>query len=117
MSEKTKIVINACYGGFSISNAAMKRYAELMGFEYKAPVKEYYTSYVIDLAGTEISDYEINRTDPVLVQVVEELGDEANGMCSKLKIVELEKGALYRIEEYDGFENIEVNIDIEWRVA
>jgi hypothetical protein len=117
MPETTKIVINACYGGFSISNAAMKRYAELMGFEYKAPVKEYYTSYVIDLAGTEISDYEINRTDPVLVQVVEELGDEANGMCSLLRIVELEKGTLYRIEEYDGFEHIETKADIEWKIA
>ena len=117
MTEKTKIVINACYGGFSVSNAAMKRYAELMGFEYKAPVKEYYTSYVIDANGDEISDYEIDRTDPVLVQVVEELGDEANGMCSKLKIVELEKGTLYRIEEYDGFEHIEVDTDIQWRVA
>jgi hypothetical protein len=114
---KTKIVINACYGGFTVSNAAMKRYAELMGFEYNAPVKEYYTSYVIDSNGVKIGDYEIDRTDPVLVQVVEELGDEANGMCSKLKIVELEKGTLYRIEEYDGFEHIEVDADIEWKVA
>jgi hypothetical protein len=95
----------------------MKRYAELMGWTFKAPVKEYYTSYVIDLAGTEISDYEIGRTDPVLVQVVEELGDEANTMCSKLKIVELEKGTLYRIEEHDGFEHIEVGTDIVWKIA
>jgi hypothetical protein len=117
MTEKTKIVINACYGGFSVSNAAMKRYAELMGFEYKAPVKEFYTSYVINATGDEISDFEIDRTDPILVQVVEELGDEANGMCSKLKIVELKKGTLYRIEEYDGFEDIVTDLDIQWRVA
>jgi hypothetical protein len=117
MTEKTKIIINACYGGFSVSNTAMKRYAELMGFEYKAPVKEFYTSYVINATGDEISDSEISRTDPVLVQVVEELGNEANGMCSKLKIVELEKGTLYRIEEYDGFEDIVTDIDIQWRVA
>ena len=117
MTEKTKIVINAGYGGFSVSNAAMKRYAELMGFEYKAPVKAFYTSYVIDSNGDEISYFEIDRADPVLVQVVEELGDEANGMCSNLRIVELDKGARYRIEEYDGFEHIEVDTDIEWRVA
>ncbi len=117
MTEKTKIVINACYGGFSVSNAAMKRYAELMGWTFKAPVKEYYTSYVINATGDEISDYEISRTDPILVQVVEELGDEANGMCSKLKIVELEKGTLYRIEEYDGFEHIETEYDMRWKIA
>ena len=114
---KTKIVINACYGGFSVSNAAMKRYAELMGFEYKAPVNMHYPAYVIDANGDEISDYEIDRADPVLVQVVEELGDEANGTCSKLKIMELDKGTLYRIEEYDGFEHIEVDTDIQWKVA
>jgi hypothetical protein len=117
MTDKTKIVINACYGGFGVSQKGMKRYAELMGFEYKATVKEYYTSYVIDSNGDKISDSEICRTDPVLVQVVEELGDEANGMCSKLRIVELEKGTLYRIEEYDGFEDIVTDIDIQWRVA
>lgn len=117
MTEMTKIVINRCYGGFSVSNVAMKRYAELKGFEYKAPVKDFYTSYVIDANGVEINNYEIDRTDPILVQVVEELGDEANGMCSKLMIEELPKGTLYRIEEYDGMETIETSHEVEWKVA
>jgi hypothetical protein len=117
MTDKTKIVINACYGGFGVSQKGMERYAELKGWTFKVPVKAFYTSYVINATGDEISDSEISRTDPVLVQVVEELGDEANGMCSKLKIVELEKGTLYRIKEYDGFEDIVTDIDIQWRVA
>jgi hypothetical protein len=117
MTETAKIVINACYGGFGVSQKGMERYAELKGWTFKAPVKAFYTTYVYDENGTEISDFEICRTDPVLVQVVEELGDEANAMCSKLKIVELEKGTLYRIEEYDGFEHIETDIDIQWNIA
>jgi hypothetical protein len=35
------------------------------------------------------SDRELTRDDPVLVQVVKELGDGANARLSKLKIVEI----------------------------
>lgn len=60
---------------------------------------------------------DIDRTDPALVQVVEELGKTANGMCAKLTIVDLPTGTLYRIDEYDGYESIETNNNIEWKVS
>jgi hypothetical protein len=74
---------------------------------------------VIDPQGEELSEYdiEVNRTDPVLVQVVEELGERANGMCAKLYIKDLPAGTRYRIEEYDGNESIETEDDIRWSVA
>ena len=31
MSNTTKIVINSCYGGFSLSDAAIRRYFEIKG--------------------------------------------------------------------------------------
>lgn len=50
--------------------------------------------------------WDIERHDPVLVRVVEELGSKkASGMCSKLAIADIGE-SLYRIEEYDGFENV-----------
>ena len=95
----TKIVYNGCYGGFSLSLAAWERYNELGG---KAE-----SSFDLDR----------NRTDPILVQVVEELGDRANGMCAELYIDDLPVGTKYRIREYDGLEYIETEEDIRWSVA
>jgi hypothetical protein len=95
----TKIVYNGCYGGFSLSLAAWERYIELGG---KAE-----SSFDLDR----------NRTDPVLVQVVEELGERANGMCAELRIYEIAVGTKYRIDEYDGLEHIETEDDIRWSVA
>jgi hypothetical protein len=128
----TKIVINKCYGGFGLSEAAMRLYAEKKGLpfyvwqdpKYKS-FKMYFTADSSGMAKIDNDFYDkynlygpdIERTDPVLVEVVEELGDKANGMCAKLRIVELPKGTLYRIDEYDGLESIETNDDVEWRVA
>jgi len=47
-----------------------------------------------------------NRADPKLIQVVEELGDKANGSCAKLEIVEIPDGVDWQIEEYDGNEHV-----------
>ena len=93
----TKIVYNGCFGGFGISEAAFHRYQEL--------------------GGTAESGWDIERTDPILVQVVEELGEAANSEYSDLCIRELEPGTKYRLQEYDGSEWIETEEEIEWSVA
>jgi hypothetical protein len=46
----------------------------------------------------------VSRHDPVLVQVVEELGYKANGRCAELDIIEIPYGLSYVVEEYDGKE-------------
>lgn len=53
----------------------------------------------------------IPRSDPLLVQVVEKLGDEASGSHANLVITDIPKGTYYRIKEYDGRESIEYNDD------
>jgi hypothetical protein len=47
----------------------------------------------------------IERHDPILVEVVEELGPEANGHYADLKVFETESDR-YRIDEYDGAESV-----------
>jgi hypothetical protein len=57
------------------------------------------------------------RTDPILIQVIEELGDAANGMCAALAIAEIPEGTKYRIDEYDGRESVMTPDDYVWQTA
>jgi hypothetical protein len=85
-----KVVINACYGGFSLSDAGIARYLELA-----------------DLSMTSADEFyarDIPRDDAALVQVVEEMGSMANGSFAILKIVEIPKDVNWYIEDYDGQE-------------
>jgi hypothetical protein len=53
-----------------------------------------------------VYERDIERHDPALVQVVEELGDKANGGHAELAIVDIPDDVEYVIEEYDGNEHI-----------
>jgi hypothetical protein len=46
------------------------------------------------------------RTHPLLVKVVEALGERANGALAKLLVVEVPDGVEFDIEDYDGMESI-----------
>ena len=51
-------------------------------------------------------DWELDRTDPDLIGVIEELGTEvASGDCSKLAIADIGESK-YHIDEYDGWETV-----------
>ena len=112
-----KVVCNTCYGGFSLSDAAIKRYAELKGISiYLCP------GYVYPhWAYTENDDYfdcdDLVRHDRALVQVVEELGSEAAGEHAQLCIREVPDGSRYRIEEYDGLEWVRLESELQWETA
>jgi hypothetical protein len=114
--QVTKIVYNACYGGFGLSDEAVEMYLDLKGFKYTKTPDIWGANFVVE--GWEDFYYsDIERDDPTLVQVVETLGEKANGMCANLSIEDLPKGTLYRITEYDGYESIETQEDLDWRVA
>lgn len=99
-----KIVINACYGGFNVSESFLK--------EYNIPYEKYgYGSYY---PTTEI-DY---RTDPRLIEYIEKYGSEmASGSCAHLIIEEIPAGAAYMIDEYDGSESIMLRDEMPWSIA
>ena len=119
----TKIVYNACFGGFGLSHEGMKRYGELKGLNLVyVPSEEYesWGSWYIDGIHDEehyFSKYDFDRTDPALVQVVEELGDKANDEFARLAIAEVEEGTRYRIDEYDGRESVMTVFDYDWSIA
>jgi hypothetical protein len=102
-----KIVINKCYGGFGLSNEAVEEYLKLKGLEYTKKDSEWSfmqgdKSYYVN--GEYVSDRDFLRDDPVLIEVVEKLGDVAYGQFSELKIVEIPDDVKWQIEEYDGIE-------------
>jgi len=82
-----KVVINTCYGGFGLSEAAMDEYKNRKGI---TDPNFYY--------------FDIPRECPVLVEMVER-GD-ADGEYSDLKVVEIPDDVNWYIEEYDGLEHI-----------
>lgn len=79
-----KVVITR-YGGFRLSDRAQALYTELSGKPLPRCVE---------------------RHDPYLVQVVKELGDEANGRYASLVVVEIPNNLKYVIMDYDGYEHI-----------
>lgn len=81
-----KVVINRCFGGFSLSEKAY----EFLGLEW-------------DGYGYK---YNGNRTDPKLVECVETLGVEADGIFAELKVVEIPEDVEWEIDYYDGLESI-----------
>lgn len=83
-----KIVINRCFGGFSLSGKALEVYNRMTGYK-------------------DVNGWEIDRNDGSLVLVVEKFGEEANGRLSKLKVVEIPDGVDWEISNYDGMETIE----------
>src|SRR3569623_583951 len=54
----------------------------------------------------QIYSREIERDDPDLVRVVEELGKGANGDFAMLKVVDVPDGVEWEIDEYDGRERV-----------
>jgi hypothetical protein len=129
-----KVVINKCFGGFGLSEQGVMRYAEIKGITlYPEPDKFGFVTYWTvpphkrprdrshewstltmeerresnrQHENSHLYDRDIPRDDPVLVQVVEELGEKADGRHASLKVVEIPDGVSYEIAEYDGSEHI-----------
>jgi len=49
-------------------------------------------------------DYDLERDDPALIQVIEELGKEANGEFASLRIIEIPDDVEFTIKESHGNE-------------
>lgn len=125
-----KIVLNNCVGGFSLSLEGIKKYFELTQekcyfyrFVKEGGFKGHYeridNEEMIDVENLHISKFptididtmpldayfidenKLSRTDPILIQVVEELGDKANGKYSSLIVREIPDGLNFNIED-DG---------------
>jgi hypothetical protein len=80
-----KIVINDCHGSFGLSENALALYNERAG-------------------AIITNEDDIKRNNPILVEIVEQLGEAADGRYAELKVVEIPDDVQWQIEEYDGNE-------------
>ena len=127
------VVINRCFGGFGLSDEAVREYAKLKGFDvfgYVNPphdfnsyvriensLNSFLTYWVKEDAGDNPTNEEINkvewlhqrdipRDDEALIKVVKTLKKKANGRCADLQIVKIPDDVEYEISEYDGLEHM-----------
>lgn len=111
----TKVVINKCFGGFTLSKKAIEWLEERGVFNTpdlqdelkrtKAWMKQTLVSYVPD-------DMGIARDNPLLVECVEVLKKDAFYRGVSKLVVEEVNGTLdkdFFIREHDGYERISVN--------
>ena len=85
-----KVIINNCFGGFSISDELERR---------------------LNLEGVWYDEDDI-RTNPVAIAAVEENSNKASGCCANLRVVEVPDEATdYMVTEYDGAETLYYVLD------
>ena len=81
-----RVAIWAGWGGFTLNVEGQIRYKELSGSDY-----------------LQYGENRTKRTDPHLIQVIEEMGHSAG---DDLKVLDVPDGVEWHIEEYDGWESI-----------
>lgn len=127
-----KVVINDCFGGFSLSERAIRLYADRKGItlypeegmlglvtywtvpaqERPKPLEGPRQSYSLEeraawnkaYSESRLYDRDIPRDDADLIAVVEALGKAANGRCASLKVVEIPDDVEWQINKCDGNE-------------
>lgn len=82
-----KVVINVRHGGFELSQVALSALAKAKGVK---DIRFWYEN--------------IQRDDPILIELVETMGDSVNTVYSKLKVVEIPADVEWIIQDYDGAE-------------
>jgi hypothetical protein len=103
--KMTKIAINTCYGGFSISDKAFELLLKKKNIKFNKVKSDRDWDYK-DMKGNYLSPYDFyeDRSDPDLIDVIETLKGKANDWSSNLKIIEIPDDVEWVIEEYDGNE-------------
>jgi hypothetical protein len=96
------VAVNRCYGGFSLSEKAVEMLRTRLG---DPKIKSYSFDSCYD------GDDGYCRHHPVLIEVINELGEEADGSFAEIEIVYIEEKykGFYSISEYDGMEGIKIN--------
>jgi len=105
----TDIIINEDYGGFGLSDEAIEMLFKLKVWhmvkeDRDSGITIYYRDSIDE--SNYFDEYELERDDKELVEVVKELGERANSKYSTLKIISIPDDVKWHIGEYDGREHV-----------
>lgn len=112
-----RIVINKCFGGFSISEKGLEFMAN-RGCSEASVALENLRSYQADNVAhgwskSNSGGRDFPRDNWHLIAAVEILGREANGDCAELAIIEIPEDVNWTIDDYDGAESV-VEVHRTW---
>lgn len=96
MASSIVVMVNECYGGFTLSEEALSEYNK------RRPV---------GIKAVEVSS-EVDRDDPLMIQICMEMGSRVNGSrLSKIQTRSIPKkySECYKIVEVDGYERIDID--------
>ena len=113
-----KIIINTCFGGFDLSDAAFEAFIQAgakaitsddldeFGELHQGQDADVIADFHEGKMHYFLCDERRARADARLVAAVERLGAKANGFLAKLKVVEIPDSITFDIVDYDGKEHI-----------
>ena len=84
-----KVVINVRFGGFGFSPAGEDE--------------------ILRRGGATANSWDIERTDPILVEMIEENASLYSGDHARLHVVEVPDDVQWHIHDYDGSEHVAEN--------
>ncbi len=102
-----KVVLNSCFGGFSLSKDAIQMLIDKHGLDIDREC-----GFVSNEDfGIDDENYDAYRMDKRLVSVVKKLGvEKASGSHSKLRIVDVPDEVVevhgWHVDDYDGCESV-----------
>lgn len=102
-----KIVIHPDYGCFHLTSEQIRLARHISGNLTWGSVTD------TELYVWNVHCPDIDRTDPILVRAVEEYPN----VFHQMEVVDIPKGERYRINEYDGAEEVEILRPENWLVA
>ena len=110
-----KIVINKAIGGFCLSDEAFEAYLNALNIKFYKSGTSSYLEYLDSYNGDLLYDDQDNllaptsvpRADPLLIAIVEELGEKSARREGSLKIVEIPENVYWEIHESEeGYESV-----------
>ncbi len=98
------VAVNRCYGGFSLSEKAVEMLRTRLG---DPKIQSYSFQYYYG----DDDEGRYSRHHPILIEVIKELGEEADGPFAEIVIdyIEEKYKGFYSISEYDGMEGVKIN--------
>ncbi len=119
-----KVIINSKHGGFNLSDEAI-RLCQSRGLEV-AEGSKYFVEMPPEMAPYAGKKLSVNfldaanerrlRSHPVIVGVVEELGERSWGPFACLKVIEIpfDNTDEWQIDDYDGMESVIPRVAQRW---